>query len=337
MNNDGNEDFYIGGSVGEQGKIYLQKSDFKFEEVSVPAFQGDANCEDVEAAFFDADGDSDMDLYVVSGGSEHLAQSPFILDRLYLNAGMKNGKPTFEKTKNRIPPIFNSGSCVKTFDFENDGDMDLFVGRYFTPSYYGLPVTQALLLNDGKGNFSDVTATVCPSFRKLGMVTDAEVFDYDNNGYEDLFIVGDWMQPTIFLNDGKKLTKTENIKGFEKSNGWWNCVAKSDIDNDGDQDFIVGNLGLNSKFRPSAANPISLYVNDFDQNGSVEPIYSFSKDGKEYPFALRQDIIKQMSSLKKKFVLYKDYANKTLPEIFDAETIRKSVKLIFSSRTLQSF
>ena len=183
--------------------------------------------------------------------------------------------------------------------------------------------------NDGKGNFSDVTGTVAPQFKTLGLVTDAVWFDYDKNGFSDLMSWATGSPITIFKNDGKDLTKVDSVAGLEKSDGWWNKIKEMDVDKDGDLDFIIGNLGLNSFFKPSASEPVSLYVSDFDKNGSIEPIFTFSKNGREYPFALRQDIIKQLNSLKKEFVFYKDYADKSVDEIFDEDLLQKATKLNF--------
>jgi hypothetical protein len=192
-----------------------------------------------------------------------------------------------------------------------------------------LPCDQTLLLNDGLGNFKDATQEMAPQFKKLGLVTDAQWFDYDGNGFQDLIITGEWMPITIFKNDGKKLVRAENVSGFEKSEGWWNSIKSADLDGDGDVDFVLGNLGQNSKIRPSVSNPVSLYVNDFDQNGSLESIFTFQKNGEDYPMALRPDIIKQMSSLKKKFIYYKDYANKSVKGIFDPKLLERATKLNF--------
>ena len=329
LNKDGLDDFYLGGSVGNAGGIYIQQADEQFAKLPTDLFERDTLADDVDAAFFDFDGDEDLDLYVVSGGSEHAALGIPLLDRLYENRGIKNGEPEFIKTKGKLPPIYQAGSCVRPVDFDKDGDLDLFIGTRMWPSYYGLSCDQYLFINDGKGNFSDATTLVSPQLKKLGLVTDAAWFDYDHNGFSDLIMIGDWLPITIFKNDGKKLIKVENIPGLEKSEGWWNSIAAADVDNDGDTDFVIGNLGRNSKFTPSANNPISLYVNDFDQNGSMEPIFTFNKNGEEFPLALRQDIVKQMSSLKKQFVYYKDYADKTVKDIYDSELLEKATKQNF--------
>ncbi len=330
INKDGMDDFFVGGAAGKSSAIYLQKSATVFTKLNTTLFDVDSLSDDVAALFFDADGDKDDDLYVVTGGSEYTSQSENNLDRFYINQGMRNGYPYFEKSEGKIPKRYQSGSCVKAADFDNDGDLDLFVGTRVLPSYYGLPCDQFILINDGLGNFSDATSTIAPTFKKLGMVTDAVWFDYDTNGFVDLMIVGDWMPITIFSNDGKQLTKVNGVHGLEKSEGWWNTLEVADLDNDGDMDFVLGNLGLNSKFKPSLEKPISLYVNDFDQNGSIEPIYSFvGNDGKEYPMALRQDMVKQMISMKKQFVFYRDYASKTMTEMFDLKLLEQSTVLKF--------
>jgi enediyne biosynthesis protein E4 len=329
LNGDGKDDFFLGGSIGNPGNIYMQKPGEKFAKLASPVFKEDSLSDDVDALFFDFDNDKDLDLYVVSGGTEHSTAGLALQDRLYENKGLTSGTPQFIKTQGKLPPVYQAGSCVRPADVDKDGDLDLFVGTRVRPSYYGLPCDQYLLLNDGKGTFTDASTTFAPQLKRLGLVTDASWFDYDGNGFQDLMIVGDWMPITLFLNDGKQLKKTVNVEGLANSEGWWNSLASADIDNDGDTDFVIGNLGRNSKFSPSLENPVTLYVNDFDQNGSMEPIFAFNKEGKEYPFALRQDIVKQMSSLKKQFVYYKDYADKTIPEIYDKTLLEKSTKLFF--------
>ena len=326
LDSDGADDFYLGGSVTHSGKLFMQR-DGKFYDTQIVPLETDMRSDDTDAAFFDADNDDDLDLYVVSGGSENLAQSVPLLDRYYENIGSKT-LPKFKKDNGkRFPKLYQSGSCVRPADIDNDGDLDLFVGTRSLPSYYGLPADQFLLVNDGQGNFSDATSTLAPQLQKLGMVTDAVWFNFDGDSFLDILIIGDWMSITIFLNNGKTLTKLEHVNGLENTEGLWNRIKSSDLDGDGDLDFVLGNLGLNSKLKASPDRPLMLKVNDFDQNGSVEPIFAFEKNGKQYPLALRQDIIKQMSSLKKKFLYYEDYANKSLDEIFDQRVLEQATNL----------
>lgn len=330
LNKDGLEDIFIGGSVGESSKIYLQQRNLDFIEIKNDVFTEDKDAEDVGAAFFDADGDGDDDLFVVTGGTETALQSVHSMDRFYENTGLKNGIPVFEKRSDRISPSYLSGSCVKPEDVDNDGDIDLFIGTRVMPNYYGLPCNQVLLINDGKGNFKDETATYAPSFRDLGMVTDASWFDANNDGWQDLLIVGEWMPITLFMNQSGKLTKATDVAGLDSTDGWWNRIEKSDLDADGDVDFVLGNFGLNTKFKASQESPIYLYAYDFDQNGSVEPVFAFERDGKKYPMALRQEMIKQMPPLKKKFVYFKDYAGKSLQDIFDEKALDRAHKAVFT-------
>jgi enediyne biosynthesis protein E4 len=327
LNGDKLDDLFIGGSLTSNGKIFIQASDGKFSAVTLPEATNLAD--QTDAAFFDADSDGDSDLYIVTGGSEHLSQSQALQDIYLENKGLKNGKPVFENASDRLPKLSASGSCVRPADFDNDGDVDLFIGTRVIPSYYGLPCDQVMLINDGKGNFSDGTMKVAPELRSFGMVTDAVWVDDDKDGYPELMIVGDWLPVSRFRNERGILKQAEPPPGLKNTEGWWTRIRASDIDADGDTDFVLGNLGMNSKFRPTAEIPVKLYVNDFDQNGSIEPIFAFPRNGREYPYALRQDIIKQMSSLKKKFVLYKDYANKSLDEIFDPKLLANADKWEF--------
>jgi hypothetical protein len=329
LNGDKLDDFYLGGSVGHAGALYFQTSS-GFVKKPYPVFDADSLSEGVDAVFFDADNDKDLDLYVVSGGSEYIAQSEYNQDFLYENKGISNGYPVYEKTLTNLPRLYQSGSCVRPADIDNDGDLDLFVGTRSIPSYYGLPVDQFILINNGHGVFTDASSSVAPTFSKLGMVTDATWFDYDKNGFVDLFIVGEWMSPTIFTNDGTHLTKLESVSGLDSLNGWWNTIQSTDLDSDGDLDFILGNLGMNSKFKPTNDSPITLFVNDFDQNGSTEPIFSHLLKGEDYPMELRQDMVRQMSSLKKKFLYYKDYANKSMADIFDPKLLTSATTLKFN-------
>jgi enediyne biosynthesis protein E4 len=327
LNADGLDDFFLGGSRDHPGAIYMQKPGGNFLPAQQNVFISDSLADDVDALFFDADGDGDQDLYVVSGGSEQVPPNRAFLDRLYENTGLKNGLAAFKKTEGQLPAVAESGSCVATTDIDIDGDLDLFVGTRSIPGAYGMPADQYIFVNDGKGHFTDGTSGWAAQFSKLGMVTDAVWFDYDKNGYDDLLTVGEWMPVMLFRNDGKKLVREENIKGLENSSGWWNRITGGDVDGDGDTDFVLGNLGLNSRFVLPEGEVTKLFVNDFDQNGSADPIFAFTHQGKDYPVTLRHDLLGQMTSLKKKFVYYKDYAGKPMNEIVAEDLLKDAIAL----------
>lgn len=326
LNNDGSDDFYLGGSAGGSGNVFTQR-DGKFIPMAGETFATGGAADETDAIFFDADNDNDLDLYVVTGGVENTSKSLPLRDLFYENIGTRTA-PKFKKDDGkRIPVQYESGSCVRPADVDNDGDLDLFVGTRSLPSYYGLPADQFLLINDGKGNFASAPASQASEFRSLGMVTDAAWFNFDGDAFPDLAVVGDWMPITIFSNDGKQLRKITNIKGLENTEGLWNCIQSADLDGDGDTDFILGNLGLNSRLKASQEHPLWLEVNDFDQNGSIEPIFAFEHQGKKVPLALRPDMVKQMSSLKKKVIYYEQYASKNLEDLFDPKLLQKATEL----------
>lgn len=323
LNNDGREDFFVGGAKGQPGTLFIQTANEEFKRLDIPAFVADSTSEDVDAIFFDADNDHDLDLLVITGGTEFSNQSVELDDHLYINQTV-GSKIDFVRSKT-LPPIFQVGSCVSAADIDRDGDQDLFVGTRVIAGYYGTIPAQYILINDGKGNFKDETNQWSPALKEFGMVTDAQWSDLDSDGLTDLVLVGEWMPVTIFRNEGGKLGTPIAIS----KTGWWNTLHISDFDKDGFPDLAVGNLGLNSRFRPSEKNPVKLFVADFDGNGSTDPIYTYHKDGKDYPFALRQDIIKQMPSLKKKFLYFRDYAGKDINEIFSKDLLNKAKVLEF--------
>ncbi|HYG39629.1 MAG TPA: VCBS repeat-containing protein [Cytophagales bacterium] len=330
LNNDNLDDFYIGGAKEQAGAIFIQTASGDFNKISTNAFELDSVFEDIDAVFFDADSDGDQDLYVVSGGSEFDPYDLHLQDRLYLNTSSK-GAIVFERSKDALPRITQNGSCVRPFDFDKDGDLDLFVGTRGIPRYYGMPADQFILENDGKGKFKDVTKVIAPGLAKLGMVTDASWADIDNDGLTDLVMVGDWMPLTVYKNDGKTFKKLENLPGLENTEGWWNCLKAADLDKDGDIDFIGGNHGFNSKFKTSPDSTLSLYVSDFDNNSSVEAIYAFNQNGKDYPIIAKQDLVKQLPSLKKQLLYYRDYPGKAMTDVFNTEQLEKALVLRASS------
>ncbi|MBX2954553.1 MAG: VCBS repeat-containing protein [Cyclobacteriaceae bacterium] len=324
VNNDGRDDFYIGGAHGKPGSIYLQQPDGSFKQSIQQDLINDLKYEDVDAVFFDADGDGDLDLYVVSGGYVFPERSSEYFDRLYINES-SGSQLAFKRYIDKVPSISVMGSCVQVGDYDNDGDLDLFIGGRAVPGKYGLSADSYLLQNDGKGKFTDVTSRVAPRMKSLGMVTDAQWVDFDNDGDLDLVIVGEWMPITLFKNNGTNLERLNNIPGLVKSDGWWNTIEIKDVNNDGNIDFILGNWGLNSKFKASEDKPFTLFVNDFDNNGTLDHIFAQFEGDSIYPVALRNDLISQMPGLKKRFFYHKDYANKTVADIFGREQLKNSI------------
>ncbi len=320
VNGDKLDDFYIGGSKDHRGSLYVQKLSGKFISTNEELFEADKISEDMQSVFFDADNDGDQDLYVCSGGNEFPSSSSALIDRLYIN----DGAGGYTKM-NQILPTFNfeSTSTVKACDYDNDGDQDLFVGVRLQSFLYGVPVNGYLLNNDGKGVFQNVTETIAPSLIKLGMITDASWADIDGDKDMDLVVVGEWMPIKVFFNEQGKFK--EGKSGLESSQGWWNVIKSADLDKDGDLDFVVGNHGLNSRFRASKEKPVSMYVNDFDQNGTVEQIITCYNGERSYPMALRHDLIQQMPSLKKKYLKYENYKDQTIADVFTAEQLKGAI------------
>lgn len=331
INNDGLEDFIIGSAKHDTTKVFIQTSKGTFLRLlPQPAFVKDENYEDAGMALVDANNDGDQDLIVVSGGNLDEVGSELLMPRLYIN----DGKGHFERDNSKLPPISVNASCVSICDYNNDGYPDIFIGGRSVPGQYGISPKSYLLQND-KGIFRDVTNVLAPELQNVGMVTDAIWEDVDNDAKKDLIIVGEWMPLTIFKNDGRKLSLSSINEQFALTNGWWNCIKAVDIDNDGDIDFIAGNLGLNSKLKADSAHPAHLYINDFDKNGTGECILTYYKsDGKSYPYYLKNDLVGQMPLLKKRALKHGDYAGKTIGEIFDKSQIDSStIKKVYQFQT----
>ncbi len=312
VNSDGLEDFYICGAKGQAGTLFQQTHAGKFIASNQNLFSSDANCEDVNTVFFDADGDGDKDLYVVSGGNESQNDDPSLLDRLYLN----DGKGHFTKS-NSLPRIYGNKSVAKAADIDRDGDMDLFIGGRVVAGKYGEIPDTYLLLNDGKGNFKIAGESLAMGLRKIGMVTDAVWTDMDNDGWPDLAIAGEWMPITIFKNEKGKLVNHTTASGLQNTNGLWITIQVADINQDGTEDLLVGNWGENAKLHASAQFPLKLFIGDVDINGSLDQLLAVEKNSRYYTFHGKEELEKQLPSLmRKKYVDYSSFAGQTIEEVF---------------------
>jgi hypothetical protein len=332
VNNDGLTDFYIGGAKNQSGRLSIQTKPGSFIKSNEDTFDADKSSEDTDCLFFDANGDGNLDLYITSGGNEFSSSSGALLDRLYLNSG--NGK--LVRSQQLLPASnkFESTSTVAANDYDQDGDMDLFVGVRLVPLLYGAPGNGYLLRNDGKGNFQDVTKLVAPELEEIGMITDAKWVDVNNDAKEDLLVIGDWMPIRLLINENGRLVDRSKEYGLGDSNGWYNCIETGDFNNDGRVDFVAGNHGLNSRFKASIDEPVSLYVNDFDQNGTVEQILTRFNNGVSDPLVLRQDLVSQIPSLKKKYLRYNEYQGQAMTDIFTADQLSKAI--ILSAYTFET-
>lgn len=333
VNGDKLDDVFIGGASGQYSKLFLQNEAGVFRESISHPWYDDNLAEDVDALFFDADGDHDQDLYVVSGGNELDPNANEYHDRIYINKG--NG--IFEKG---VRVEFNragGGSCVQGTDFDKDGDTDLFVGGWTYPHSYPKSSESILLRNDSKKDkaiFTDVTNVSAPELTEIGLVRDAVWSDFDNDGLLDLIITSDWNPVTVFKNEGTKFTNVTDLVGLNTSNGFWSVIKPIDIEGDGDLDYIVGNLGLNSELNASKTEPLRMYVSDFDNDGKLDPVVCSYIQGVSYPLATRDELQSQILPLRKKFVRYEPFAKATINEILDSVQLKKcTVKEVYELRS----
>jgi enediyne biosynthesis protein E4 len=328
VNGDGLEDFFVGGALLTSGKIFIQKKNGTFAGYELS--ETDKESEDMGCLFFDADGDSDPDLYVVSGGNEYNPDHRFYQDRLYFN----DGKGNFNKDESALPKIGASGSCVVAADYDHDGDLDLFVGGRALPTAYPKSPRSYLLINNGQGKFEDGTAHVAPELQRPGMVTTALWTDFDHDRWTDLIVAGEYMPISFYKNEGgERLVQVRNT-GLEDSQGWWNSLTAGDFDNDNDIDYVAGNFGLNTHFHASAEEPISVVFSDFDNNGALEAITSYYDDGVNYPMPSLDVLTSQLPVLKRKILYHRTYANTSTKRLLEVAGNARSESLY--CKTLQS-
>lgn len=316
VNGDGMEDLYLCGAKHQASALFVQTRDGKFRPVKNTTFETDREYQDEDAAFLDADGDGDMDLYVVSGGYLFNEDSPFLQDRLYIN----DGKGNFKRGQDAVPTETLAGSCAVPFDIDADGDLDIFVGSRLIPGRYPVTPQNMLLINDGSGKFTESIKTLAPDIQE--MVCDAVSADVNNDGRPDLVLAGDWTSVKILVNESGQLKDRTSKWLPDSGQGWWNCIASEDFDNDGDVDLIIGNYGLNTQFKVSAKQPATLVYKDFDHDGSVDPFFCYYIDATSYPYASRDEALGQVSMLKPRFPDYTSYANATLDKIFKPEELK---------------
>ena len=319
VNGDQRNDFFVGGATGQPGQLFLQQTDGSFLSQPLP---DDPNYEDMGSLFFDADNDGDVDLYVVSGGTGLPPGSPYYRDRLYSN----EGQGQFRLLTDALPDIRVCGSSVTAADYDRDGDLDLFVGGRVDLENYPLPPKSMLLRNDSNGSqgirFSEVTSQASPALERVGLVSAALWTDYNQDGWVDLLLVGEWMPLTLFKNEQGKLVDVTSGTGLERYTGWWNSLTGADFDQDGDIDYVAGNLGLNTPYRVSPEHPMQIFAKDFDNNGAIEPICTYYVAGKNYPMYHRELLIERLPYLKKKFTTYHAYASASLSDIFSESELK---------------
>ncbi|MDT0553574.1 VCBS repeat-containing protein [Urechidicola vernalis] len=315
VNNDGFEDFYVGGAAGQTGELYIQLENATFKKKQSKAWINDKDYEDLGVLFFDADGDNDQDIYVVSGSSEFEEYSNMFQDRLYIN----NGDGSFNKSVNMLPNINSSGQTVVSSDVDNDGDLDLFVGGRVIPDKYPFAPESQLLINEN-GKFINKTKSLAAEMRNIGMVTDAVFTDYDNDGDDDLMVVGEWMPISIFENNSGKFSLIEN-SFLTNTTGLWFSIAANDIDNDGDSDYIIGNLGLNAKYKVNAKKEFHIFCDDFDNNGTYDIVLSSNYNGKLVPSRGKECSTQQMPFVSDKFPSYQAFAQASLVDVYGEKNL----------------
>ncbi|EAZ81298.1 FG-GAP-like repeat-containing protein [Algoriphagus machipongonensis] len=311
LNGDGLDDVFVGGASGQSGVVFFQSKEGRFYQVNQPLLEEDADLEDVSAVLFDSNGDGFLDLLVGRGGNIQIPNDQGESTNIYLN----DGKGEFyQKVKLPLEPN-TQVSVVNAVDINEDGKMDLMIGGRNVVGEYGYRPKSYLFQNQGENQYLNLTKEIAPELELIGMVKDAVWKDLDLDGNLDLIVVGEWIPINIFMHRDGELINETSLFGLEKSKGWWNSIVAEDLNGDGYPDLVVGNLGLNSRLKASKEHPVKMIVNDFDQNGTSEQLISYSVEGKYYTIASKDELVKQMPILKKKFLHNEDFAGKSVDEL----------------------
>ena len=317
VNGDGLQDVYIGGAAGQPGQLYLQNSSGAFVKKQEKIFEDFADFEDEGVLFFDCDNDGDLDLLVCPGGNNFPAISKQMQLRLYKN----DGKGNFTLDANAFPNNNANMSVAIAYDFDGDGDLDLFVGGRSVPQNYGLPPPSYIFINDGKGHFTDIARQKNPDIANIGMVTNAVWADVTGDNKKELIIVGEWMTPRIFSYNGDHFIEVKT--NLDNLYGLWQTISVADVDGDGKQDLILGNMGENFYLQPDKENPVKLWINDFNQNGSVDKILTRTVEGQDKPVFLKRDLQDQIPAIKKQNLRHEEFAKKSMSDLFSPEVCKK--------------
>ncbi len=323
LNGDGLEDIVVGGSSMFPTSIYFQQEN-EFKKWDSDLFNADRISEDMGIHIFDVENDGDQDIYIASGGNEFSPNSKDLQDRRYLN----DGKGNFTKAISALPEMLTSSSRVYSHDYDKDGDMDLFVGGRLVPGNYPSPTDSYILENKSSSNsvkFENVTSEIAPTLNKLGMVTDAIWSDYDNDGWTDLIVVGEWMPIVVLKNEEGKFKDVSTPLGVDDSRGWWFSIEEGDFDKDGDMDYIVGNLGLNYKYKAKENATFDIYFNDFDNNSKKDIVLSYYNEGEQFPVRGRECSSQQIPAIKSKFKNYESFSVATLEDVYTKGDLEKSL------------
>ncbi|MDX2248258.1 MAG: VCBS repeat-containing protein [Bacteroidia bacterium] len=334
VNGDGLADIFVGGSAGQSGSLFIQQKGGKFQPKTIAAFDTDKQQVDAAAAIFDANGDGFADLYVASGGYHNFESRDALLqDRLYLN----DGKGNFTSAPESLPEMYTSKGCVAVNDVNQDGFLDLFVGSRVIPGRYPETPASYLLINDGKGKFTNQIQSLAPSLQNLGMITDAAWVDLNQDQQNDLVVVGEWMAVSVFLSEKGKLEDKTETYFDKKYKGWWNKIQIADFNKDQKPDLLIGNTGTNIQFAASDQEPAEMYYKDFDNNGAIDPLFCFYIQGKSYPYITRDELLRQLGGLRARFNSYESYADVTLSDIFKKEDLETAGHLEMNHRETTLF